>query len=114
MPHELDKILISSSQPDFEKIVENFRSDMLLAARCAGYGNQENQKVVEILCDVDDRGDEALAEYTKKFDGIKLTPEQFRVSREDLEQAHKQIDPDLLVSLRQAIENVRKYQTEIQ
>ncbi|MCP4611652.1 MAG: histidinol dehydrogenase [Planctomycetes bacterium] len=113
MPHELDKILIASSQPCFEEKVGRFRSEMMLAARSAGYGSQENQKVVEILCGVADHGDEAVADYTNKFDGIKLTPEQFRVPKADLQQAHKQIDPDLLTSLRQAIENVRKYQSEI-
>ena len=105
MPYELDNILISSSQPDFEKKVAGFRSDMLLAAQCAGYGSEENQKVVEILRNVADRGDKALAEYTNKFDGISLSPEQFRVPKENLEQAHKQIDPGLLASIRQAIEN---------
>ncbi len=57
--------------------------------------------------------DEAVAEYTEKFDGVKLTPDQFRVSQKDLEKAHKEIDKELLESLRQAIENVRKYQKEI-
>jgi len=113
MPHELDKILISCQQSDFKEQVKRFRSEMMLAARCSGYGSQENQKVIEILRDVADHGDEAVADYTNKFDGIKLTPEQFRVSKADLQQAHKQIEPDLLTSLRQAIENVRKYQSEI-
>jgi histidinol dehydrogenase len=113
MPYELDKILICSSQQDFEEKLKGFRSEMIATARFADYGSTENQTVVDILRDVASRGDEAVAEYTNKFDGIKLSPDQFRVPEADLQQAHKQIDPALLASLRQAIENVRKYQTEI-
>jgi histidinol dehydrogenase len=55
----------------------------------------------------------AVAENTEKFDGVNLTPEQFAISKEELERAHSEINEDLLDSLRQAIANVRKYQNEI-
>ena len=113
MPHGLDQILISSSQPDFDKKLAKFRSNMMLAARFAGYGSEENQRVVEILRNVADRGDQAVAEYTEKFDGVKLTPEQFRVSKDELGEARRQMSQDVLASLRQAIENVRAYQKDI-
>jgi histidinol dehydrogenase len=106
MPHELDRILICRSDSDFDKKMRKLRSKMAEAARFAGYGSQENQQVVDILRGVADRGDKALAEYTKKFDGVKLTPDQFRIGKEQLEQAHADIDRDLLASLRQAIDNV--------
>jgi histidinol dehydrogenase len=113
VPHALDQILISSSQPGFEKKLGKFRSKQMLAARFAVYGSEENQRVVEILRDVADRGDEAIAEYTEKFDGVKLSAEEFRVSKDELETAHRQINQDVLASLRQAIENVRAYQKDI-
>ena len=59
------------------------------------------------------RGDEAVAEYTEKFDGVKLTPEQFRISEAELKEAHKAIDKKLLKSIRQAIKNVKEYQSKI-
>jgi len=111
VPHELDKILISHKQPDFDKELEKLRISTLQAT---WFGDDSKRdKVRDIVEDVDKRRDEAVAEYTEKFDGIKLTPDQFRVSKEELEQAHKEIDKDLLASLRQAIENVRNYQSEI-
>jgi histidinol dehydrogenase len=113
MPHELDQILISSSGTDFEKRLKKFRSKMMRAAHFAGYGSEENQQVIDILRNVADRGDKAVAEYTKKFDGVKLTPEQFRVGREELEKANREINQDIMASLRQAIENVRSYQRDI-
>jgi histidinol dehydrogenase len=113
VPHALDQILISSSQPGFEKKLGKFRSKQMLAARFAGYGSEENQRVVEILRNVANRGDQAVAEYTEKFDHVKLSAEEFRVSKDELETAHRQTDEDILASLRQAIENVRAYQKDI-
>ena len=37
-----------------------------------------------IVRDVQKRGDVALIEYMEKFDGVKLTPAHFRVSREEI------------------------------
>jgi histidinol dehydrogenase len=110
MPHELDKILISYDQPQFQ---EKLDSIFLSKAGMShfGVGTPNRQTVEKILDDV--VADEGVAKYTKKFDRVDLAPEQFRVPKEDLEQAHKQIDPALLTSLRTAIENVRRYQTEI-
>ena len=113
MPHELNQILLCSSQPDFEKKIGKFRSKMTLAARFADYGSAENQQVVEILRNVAERGDEALAENTQKFDGVRLEPHEFRVSKDELDKAHQQVNQDVLASLRQAIDNVRTYQKEI-
>jgi len=54
-----------------------------------------------------------IAEFTEKFDRVRLTSDQFRISNEDFDKAHKEIDKALLKSIGQAVENVRKYQTEI-
>jgi histidinol dehydrogenase len=66
-----------------------------------------------IVADVGQRGDAAVAEYTEKFDRVKLKPPQFRVSIDDFKTAHKQLPGKLLTSLRKAIANVRKYQSDI-
>ncbi len=113
MPHELDKILISASKPDFEKRMGKFRSTIMRAARSTSLGSRENKQVTDILRNVIKRGDQAVAEYTEKFDGVKLTPEQFRVSNIRMKKAYMEIDKNILTSLRQVIDNVRNYQTEI-
>ena len=60
------------------------------------------------------RGDEAVIEKTEKFDGgLSLGPISLRVGKDELKAAHEGIDKDVLASIRGAIENVRKYQTEI-
>ncbi len=76
-------------------------------------GDDRRTQVIDILKEVEKRGNEAIAEYTKKFDRVELTPEQFKASEGDLEKAHKETDKDLLASIKQAIENVRKYQDEV-
>jgi len=113
MPLELDKILISCCDTDFEKRMQKLRSKLALAARFADYGSRENQQVVDILRSVVDHGDKAVAKYTAEFDAVKLKPGQFRVGEEDLEKARREIDNDVMASMRQAIDNVWAYQRDI-
>ncbi len=112
MPHELDKILISYEQPDFKDRLSKLRFAVVHATRFK-IGSKQYEQVRSIVQDVAARKDTAVAEYTKEYDDIELSPDEFRVSKEDLEKAHKEVDSGLLTSLRQVIENVRKYQTEI-
>jgi len=112
VPHKLDQILISSSQPDFADRFVKIREAVFKATHF-DFGSSEDKQLDDILDQVAKRKDSAVSEYTEKFDGIKLVPEQFRISKEELENAHVEIDKNLLKSIRQAIENVRKYQTEI-
>ena len=113
MPQELDRILMCSSRPGFEKKIERFRSAMAQAARLDDEESQENQQVVDILRNVINGGDRAVAEYTQKFDAVELKPEQFRVRQDELDRANQEIDQDILLCLREAVENVRAYQKDI-
>jgi histidinol dehydrogenase len=112
MPHELDQILILPSQPDFDTKLSALRLAIVHATRFR-IDSEENKQLRNIVEEVMRRGDEAVAEYTEKFDGVKLSAEQFQVSSEDLEKGHKEADKELLESIRGAIDNVRKYQKEI-
>jgi histidinol dehydrogenase len=121
MSDELDKILISYKQPDFQnKLSEFLNSKSGLSHFGMGEPHIENrQKVEKILkefADNESKADEMVTRYTEIFDDVKLTPEQFRVSKRELEKAHKELkknNPKLLASIRQAIKNVRKYQEEV-
>ena len=73
----------------------------------------ERQKIAKIIDDIWTNGDKAVVKYTKEFDKVELTPEQFQIPAEELEKAHKEIDKKLLESIQKAIKNVRKYQQEI-
>lgn len=65
------------------------------------------QRVDQILDDVRLRGDGALVEYTKMYDGHGL--EDLRVTREEMEQAKRNIDPDLRKAMENAIENITSF-----
>ncbi len=110
---KLDKILITPSQRDYDERVKKLLEKKTPCGRFAGYDSQDSLAVRDIIKAVYKGGDKALAKFTEKFDGVKLKPDEFLVPKKDLEKAHKEIDATLLKSLRQAIENVRQYQTEI-
>ena len=63
--------------------------------------------VAEILRNVRERGDEALREYTEKFDHTRL--ESLVVTEEEMREALDEVDPDFMRILRRAAENIRKF-----
>jgi histidinol dehydrogenase len=113
MYSSLSELVLSFSDPDFKAKLKRLRAEMLEAARLAGPESEQNRTVVGILRDVAERGDPAVAEYTRKFDGVALEPSQFRVASDELATAHDSLDRTLLASLRKAIANVRVYQEKI-
>ena len=60
-----------------------------------------------IVEDVRNRGDEAVREYTSKFDGVDL--EQFRVSQEDIDAAVAQCPAQLSEALEHAAAQIREF-----
>jgi histidinol dehydrogenase len=65
------------------------------------------EQVAEILADVRRRGDQAVLDYTERFDKAELAPEQLRVDARELEGAVGVLEPAVLEGLRTAIANVR-------
>ncbi|HEX4714052.1 MAG TPA: histidinol dehydrogenase, partial [Ktedonobacteraceae bacterium] len=66
-------------------------------------------RVRPIVQAVRERGDEALIEFTARFDSVQLTPERLRVSREEIEQAYQVLDAEIQAALMHAIHNVRTF-----
>ncbi|HPC97022.1 MAG TPA: histidinol dehydrogenase [Sedimentisphaerales bacterium] len=113
MSEGLENLLILTSDPQARARLAKLRLDMLGAARSASENDQQNRTVVQVLRDIRERGDEAVAAYTEKFDRVSLRPDEFRVRPEVLAAAHASMDAALLAALRRAIENVRAYQAKI-
>ena len=67
------------------------------------------ERVRPILQDVRQRGDEALVEFTARFDRVQLTTDNLRVSRDEIEQAHQELDRSVREAIEQAIGNVRTF-----
>ncbi len=67
------------------------------------------ERVRPIVQAVRARGDEALVEFSASFDHVELTPAQLRVSREEIEQAYRTLDPAVRAAVEHAIRNVRAF-----
>lgn len=72
------------------------------------YGEYE-QGVLEILDAVRKEKDKALFDYTEKFDHAKIDAETLRVTEEEIEEAYRLVDSDLIRIIRKALENIRAY-----
>ena len=66
-------------------------------------------KVREIVENVKNRRDEALLEYTKKFDGVDLAAAQLRVTKEEIAEALSLVEPSLLSVMEKSMKNIREY-----
>lgn len=66
-------------------------------------------QVADIGEDVRRRGDQALVEYTRRFDGPDLTQEQLVVQAEEVEEAYSQVDEAYLEAINIAIENIENF-----
>jgi histidinol dehydrogenase len=76
--------------------------------RPGGFLSAEIRDVARrIIEDVRDRGDEALLEYTERFDGVR--PEPVRVPEQEIARARGSLPAELEESFRVAIENVRAF-----
>ena len=93
------------------KLTEETRKDLLstLLRRSPNQYGEYEGTVARIVDDVRERGDEALFEYTEKFDHIKLTPETVQVTEQEIKEAYREVDPALLDVIRKALVNIRSY-----
>ena len=70
----------------------------------------EQEKIVKgIVEDIKGRGDEALFEYTRKFDGFDINSSNIRCTEKEIEDALKQIEPEFLDVLKKSAENIRLF-----
>lgn len=97
----IDAVKLSS--PEGEKIF-----DGLLDRFQAAEGTCV-QTVREILDQVRARGDEAVLEYTRKFDAPGLELTELGVSSEELKRAYELVDEQFLDTLNRAIERIQSF-----
>ena len=88
--------------PPFEAL------DPLLPRR-AGSDPETREAVRRILEDVLERGDEAVREYTRRFDGVDLAPREWELDATSWQGALSRIAPGLRAALTLAVDRVRGY-----
>ncbi|NLL18156.1 MAG: histidinol dehydrogenase [Clostridia bacterium] len=72
-------------------------------------GEEVLPQVTEIVQSVRQRGDEALYEYTERFDGADLRLTGLKVTGEEIQAAYHKVSPEFLKALRQAKENILRF-----
>lgn len=72
------------------------------------YGRFE-ASVAAILADVKEKGDEAVFDYTKRFDGADISADNIIVTKEEIDEAYSLIDEQLVKVIRKALVNIRDY-----
>jgi histidinol dehydrogenase len=88
--------------PPFEAL------DPLLPRR-AGTDPETREAVRRILEDVLVRGDDAVREYTRRFDGVELAPAEWELDSGSWQGALARVDPGLRRALGRAVDRVRAY-----
>ncbi|MCI8926772.1 MAG: histidinol dehydrogenase [Lachnospiraceae bacterium] len=82
--------------------------ESLLKRSPNSYGEYE-ETVNEMIRQVRARGDEALFEYTQKFDGCGLTAETVKVSQEEIRQAYREVSPEFLEVMKKSAANITRF-----
>ena len=78
-----------------------------LRARSGEVDKKVSQTVAEIIENVRQNGDQAVREYTMKFDGS--LPPAIEVSREEINDALTEADPDFVSTLLNSMENIADF-----
>jgi histidinol dehydrogenase len=93
------------------KLTENERNNILenLLKRSPGQYVEYENTVREILDNIRERKDEALFAYTEKFDGVKINAGNIKVTKEEIEEAYKAVDPGMVDIIRKSLANIYEY-----
>lgn len=95
------KVILSEDTK--KDILEN-----LLKRSPNSYGKFE-ASVAAILADVKEKGDEAVFDYTKRFDGADINAANIIVTKEEIDEAYSLVDNQLVEVIRKALVNIREY-----
>ncbi|PAE25674.1 histidinol dehydrogenase [Bacillus sp. 7894-2] len=83
-------------------------NDQISIKRSVDNGTEEQRAIVKnIIESVRKNGDQALKEYTEKFDGISL--DQLKVPQAEIDEALSQVDGKILEIIKEAAGNIRSF-----
>ncbi len=90
-----------------DKTKTNLMNDLL--KRSPNNYSQYEATVNEIIENVRENKNQALFEYSRKFDRFELTAENIKVTREEIAQAYTKMDEKLIAVLKKAAGNIRDF-----
>ena len=80
----------------------------LLNRNPGSYTEYENT-VNEIINNIRNNGDQALFDYTLKFDKCSLTSETVRITEEEIKEAYSALSPDFIEVMKKSAGNIRSF-----
>lgn len=94
-----------------EKLDQNTKKNLLedLLKRSPNSYGQYESRVREILDDIKERRDEALFDYTERFDGFRTDVDTIRVTEEEIREAYELVDDSLVGIIRKSLKNIESY-----
>ncbi len=94
-------------RPNIYKLSDMTAEEYSLVMRRAEQDITEQMKVAkEVSDDIRARGDEAVLEYTKKFDRVELTADTMKVTAAEIEAGYKNCDPETREAIEYAYKNI--------
>ncbi len=93
------------------KLTEDTKKNLMedLLKRSPNNYSQYEATVNDIIANVKTNKNQAVFEYTKKFDKFDLTAENIQVTRAEIDEAYSLMDADLVEVIRKAAENIRVF-----
>ena len=93
------------------ELTESTRKNVLndLLKRSPNNYTEYEDKVAGILANVKEKGDEALFAYTLEYDKFRLTPENIRVTEEEIREAYARMDSELVEVMKRSAANIRAF-----
>ncbi len=95
--------IIQLTEQSKNNILEN------LLKRSPNHYGQYQDTVNAILEDVKKNGDKAVFSYTKKYDKADITADTVRVAPEEIDEAYRNVEPDLIEIMKKSIANIRSF-----
>jgi histidinol dehydrogenase len=93
--------IVKCTDSTIKEIKEN-----MLKRSPSSYGEYE-KTVADIVENVRTKGDEALFDYTERFDHCKIDKDSILVTKEEVDAAFSSLDPELVETMRRSAENIR-------
>ncbi|WP_022763902.1 histidinol dehydrogenase [Butyrivibrio sp. XPD2006] len=93
------------------KLTEETKKELLgnlLNRNPGSYGEYEDT-VNGIINDIRKNGDKALFEYTEKFDKCVIDATSIRITKQEIEEAYKALDPEFVEVMKRSAENIRAF-----
>ena len=93
------------------KLTEDTKKELLgnLLNRNPGSYTEYEDKVNKIINDIRKDGDKALFDYTQQFDKCSLNAETVKITKEEIEEAYKALDPEFIEVMKKSAANIREF-----